>query len=275
MSGLLAGSVGAAFAAGMVAFFAPCCSGVMVPTYLASVGGGSRLRLARLTGLYVAGVSVVVLPITLGAAALSTFITRYHPPLYVFGGLMMLAVAVSLWRGSMLPVSLPQPDLTGSAFSVFALGGFSGAATACCAPVLAGAIVLSATTASVTGGLVLGVAYIAGLIVPLLPLALLANEARKRIRDPRFTLRLGRYAKRLTLSRAVGVLLFTSFGLLFIALAFSGNSENAPGFQKSMGNWVRHTTIHFGSIPNYAFAPLLVALVAVALYAGFRRQKGA
>lgn len=272
---LFAGSVGAAFAAGMVAFFAPCCSAVMVPTYLAAVGGGSKLRLMRLTALYIAGVSVVVLPITLGAAALASFITRVHPPLYVFGGLMMLAVAVSLWRGSMLPISLPRPEMTGSALSVFSLGAFSGAATACCAPVLAGAIALSATAGSIAGGLVLGAAYIAGLIVPLLPLALLANEARKHIRDPRFTLRLGHYAKRLTLSRAAGVLLFGSFGLLFIALAFSGNSENAPGFQKSMGSWVRHTTIHFGSIPNYVFAPLLLALLALALVTAIRRQKGA
>jgi len=28
---LLAGSLAAAFAAGMVAFFAPCCAGVMMP----------------------------------------------------------------------------------------------------------------------------------------------------------------------------------------------------------------------------------------------------
>jgi cytochrome c biogenesis protein CcdA len=32
MSLLLGGSVAAAFAAGMVAFFAPCCAGVMLPT---------------------------------------------------------------------------------------------------------------------------------------------------------------------------------------------------------------------------------------------------
>ena len=37
---LMAGSLAAAFAAGMVAFFAPCCAGVMMPAYLAAISGG-------------------------------------------------------------------------------------------------------------------------------------------------------------------------------------------------------------------------------------------
>ena len=52
----------------MIAFFAPCCSGVMLPTYLAAISGNSRFRMARLTAVYVGGVAPIVLPITLGAA---------------------------------------------------------------------------------------------------------------------------------------------------------------------------------------------------------------
>ncbi len=66
MTLLLGGSLAAAFAAGMVAFFAPCCAGVMLPAYLAAIGGGRRLKVARLSALYIAGVTVVVLPITMG-----------------------------------------------------------------------------------------------------------------------------------------------------------------------------------------------------------------
>ena len=50
---LLTGSALAAFLAGMVAFFAPCCAFVMLPTYLASVTGASRWRTAALTGVFV------------------------------------------------------------------------------------------------------------------------------------------------------------------------------------------------------------------------------
>jgi cytochrome c-type biogenesis protein len=145
---LLAGSLAAAFAAGLVAFFAPCCAGVMLPTYLAAVSGGSRIRVVSLSVLYVAGVATVVLPITLGASALASLVSEWHPQLFVLGGVMMLFVAASLWRGSMVPLSVRKPALTGSAGSVFALGGFSGAATACCAPVLAGAVASSARPTS-------------------------------------------------------------------------------------------------------------------------------
>ena len=118
-----------AFAAGMVAFFAPCCAGVMMPAYLAAIGGGRRLRVARLTAVYVLGVSVVVLPITLGAAALAGYVSRWHPQMFAIGGLMMIGVAVALWRGTMLPIDVPQPRMSGSALSVFGLGVFSGAAS--------------------------------------------------------------------------------------------------------------------------------------------------
>ena len=168
---LMAGSLAAAFAAGMVAFFAPCCAGVMMPAYLAAIGGGRRLRVARLTAVYVLGVSVVVLPITLGAAALAGYVSRWHPQMFAIGGLMMIGVAVALWRGTMLPIDVPQPRMSGSTLSVFGLGVFSGAATACCAPVLAGAIALSATSGTIAGGLLLGIAYVAGMMTPLIPVA--------------------------------------------------------------------------------------------------------
>jgi cytochrome c-type biogenesis protein len=175
---LMAGSMAAAFAAGTVAFFAPCCAGVMMPAYLAAIGGGHRFRVARLTAVYIAGVALVVLPITLAAAVLSSYITKWHPQLFAIGGLMMIGVAVALWRGAMLPLELPQPKMTGSVVSVFALGVFSGAATACCVPVLAGAIALSATSGTLAGGLLLGIAYVAGMIAPLVPVAVLYGRAK-------------------------------------------------------------------------------------------------
>ena len=268
----MAGSLAAAFAAGMVAFFAPCCAGVMMPAYLAAVGGGRRMRVARLTALYVAGVSVVVLPITLGAAVLSSYVSKWHPQMFTIGGLMMIGVAVALWRGTMLPIDVPQPKLTGSALSVFGLGLFSGAATACCAPVLAGAIALSATSGTIAGGLLLGIAYVAGMMVPLIPLALLYGEAKKRhVRDPQMTLQLGAHVKRIGIVKLVGSLLFAVFGLLFIALAMTGNSDTAPGFQKAMGLWVREFSDYLDNIPNFISLPVLLAMLTGFAYAALRK----
>lgn len=271
---LLAGSVAAAFAAGLVAFFAPCCSGVMIPTYLAAAARGSRLRVAAMSALYVAGVAVVVLPITLGAAAIAAAITSWHPQLYVLGGLMMIAVAVALWRGSMLPLSLPQPKATGSSLSVFGLGAFSGAATACCAPVLAGALALSATSASIAGGLLLGGAYVLGLIAPLVPLAFAAGRLRGRISDRRLVLRVGTREKAITASRLAGSVVFGLLGVLFIALALTGNAETAPGFQRTLAQAALGLSARLEAIPNVVFAPVLIAVAAGLVYTVIR-QKGA
>lgn len=273
MNALFAGSLAAAFAAGLVAFFAPCCAGVMLPTYLAAVSGGSRFRVARMSALYVAGVAVVVLPITLGASALAAFVSDWHAQLFVLGGVMMLFVAAALWRGTMVPVKVPKPALTGSAASVFALGAFSGAATACCAPVLAGAIALSATTADIGGGLLLGAAYITGLVAPLVPLALLAGHVRGRVPDPKLTLRLGGYTKRLTVSRLSGSALFAGFGLLFIGLALTGNSDTAPAFQETLGLWARRIGAYVDEVPNLVALPILAALFAAFAFALLRKGR--
>ncbi len=273
MSLLLGGSLAAAFSAGMVAFFAPCCAGVMLPAYLAAIGGGRRFRVARLSAIYVAGVALVVLPITLGAAAIASIVSRWHPTLFTLGGLMMIGVAVALWRGTMLPLHVPQPRLTGSALSVFGLGVFSGAATACCAPVLAGAIALSATSATIFGGLTLGVAYVAGMMAPLIPIALVYGRAKGKVNDPKLTLRLGSHLKRIGIIRLFGVVVFAGFGVLFIGLALSGNSNNAPGFQKVMGEWMREAAVYIGKVPNVISLPILAVLVGAFAFAILRKGK--
>lgn len=263
---LLAGSAAAAFAAGLVAFFAPCCSGVMLPTYLAAVSGGSRWRVARSSGLYLAGVAAVVWPITLGASALAALVSRWHSQLFLAGGLLMIAVAVALWRGTMIPLPLPQPELTGSSLSVLGLGAFSGAATACCAPVLAGAAALSALNPSWWSGLALGGAYILGMTAPLLPVAALYTSAKKHLHDPAVTLHLGRYAKRTTVSRLAGAAIFAALGAAFVALALTGNADTTPAFQQGLGTLARRLAAQLEGIPNAVAWPALAAAVAVLVY---------
>lgn len=265
---IMGGSAAAAFVAGMIAFFAPCCSGVMMPTYLAAISGGNRFRTARLTAIYVAGVAAIVWPITLGAGAIGQWTSRYHPQLFVIGGLMMLFTAVTLWRGSMLPVPmLRQPELTGTAGSVFLLGVFSGAATACCAPVLAGAVALSALNQSWLGGVAMGGAYILGIVLPLVAIALLFNGAKKKARDPKFALALGSYRKRISLSRLVGSIVFGLFGLFFIGLALAGESQSGNGMQRWISLQLNHqVATRAGQIPNWLMWPALALFAALLVF---------
>jgi cytochrome c-type biogenesis protein len=257
---LMTGSAAAAFIAGMIAFFAPCCSGVMLPTYLAAISGNNRMRTARLSAIYVAGVATIVWPITLGAGAIGHFTNHFHPQLFVVGGLMMLMTAAVLWRGSMLPIPMMrQPELTGTVGSVYLLGIFSGAVTACCAPVLAGAIALSALNGSVFGGFAMGGAYILGIVFPLLVIALCYKGAKRKLRDPKFTLALGTYRKRTSLSRLAGTVVFGACGFLFIGLAFAGESRHEPGFQRWISAFLNgHLAAHAGQIPNWITWPALM-----------------
>jgi cytochrome c-type biogenesis protein len=265
---IMGGSAAAAFVAGMIAFFAPCCSGVMMPTYLAAISGNSRIRMARLTAVYVSGVALVVLPITLGAGAIGQWTSRYHPQLFVLGGLMMVMTAVTLWRGSMLPIPmLRQPELTGTAGSVFVLGVFSGAATACCAPVLAGAVALSALNQSWLGGLAMGLSYLAGIILPLVLIAVVFNGAKKKVRDPKFTLAIASYRKRISLSRLVGSVVFAASGLFFIGLALAGESQSGNSMQRWISRQLNHQlAAHAGQIPNWIAWPALLLFAATLVY---------
>ncbi|MDP2624183.1 MAG: cytochrome c biogenesis protein CcdA, partial [Actinomycetota bacterium] len=72
----LGGSLFAAFLAGTVALFAPCCITVMFPAYLAAAVRNNRWRLVPLTMVFAAGVAVVLVPITLGLSILTESLLR-------------------------------------------------------------------------------------------------------------------------------------------------------------------------------------------------------
>jgi cytochrome c-type biogenesis protein len=167
---LTTGSVLTAFLAGGVALFAPCCIVFLAPSYLAIAIKNRRWRLLPLTFLFAAGLGLVLIPITLGVSLVASAVANYHAPLYYAGGALMLALAGFSLSGRMLslPASLRPPDTSrGDGLSFFGLGVFSGIASSCCAPVLAGVMALSALSGSAAGGLALGLAYTFGMVFPL------------------------------------------------------------------------------------------------------------
>ena len=88
------------------------------------------------------------------------------------------------------------------------MGVFAGAATACCAPVLAGAIAIAGVSGSWWAGAVLGLFYLFGLVSPLLLSAAGIGKLRGRVRDPRIAFSLAGRRVRMTLSRLVGGIAF-------------------------------------------------------------------
>jgi cytochrome c biogenesis protein CcdA len=239
---LTTGSVLAAFFAGGVALFAPCCIVFLAPSYMAVAVKNRRWRLLPLTFTFAAGLALVLVPITLGMSLVASAIATYHKPLYYAGGALMIALALFSLSGRMmsLPSFLRAPDTRrGDSASFFALGVFSGIASSCCAPVLAGVMTLSALSGSALGGLTLGLAYTFGMVFPLFVMALLWDRFRlgerrwMRAKPIRFRLG-GNVLATNTVNLAVAAA-FAVMGGFVIYLANSSQMTGGPGFQVAIG----------------------------------------
>ena len=269
---LLSGSALAAFLAGTVAFFAPCCAFVMLPTYLASVTGARRWRTAGLTAVFIAGVATVVWPLTVGAAGLSELITSNHETMFLAGGAVMLLVGAATLRGWMWhhAPSFGGGDPTGLV-GIYLMGVFAGAATACCAPVLAGAVAIAGVSGSWWAGAVLGLFYLFGLISPLLLSAFGIGRLRHRLRDPQLALHLAGRRIQTTVARLAGGLSFLVLGALMIALALTGNASSAPGAEKAFGRWLTARANDIATaVPSAVGWALVAGLAGLVLYLGIR-----
>jgi len=282
---LTTGSVLAAFLAGGVALFAPCCIVFLAPSYLAVAVKNRRWRLLPLTFVFASGLAVVLVPITLGMSLLSAAIANYHRLLYTLGAVLMFALAAWSLSGRMwsMPSFLRAPDTRGGdSASFFALGVFSGIASSCCAPVLVGVMTLSALSGSAVGGLVLGLAFVFGMVFPLFVMALLWD--RFRLGERRFlqakpvTLRLprGREIHTNTVNVIVAIA-FAVMGGFILYLADSGSMTSGPGFQVGIGEWLAGLFARIESatagVPEPLLGAALLALAGVFVAATLRPRR--
>lgn len=242
---LSAGTILAAFLAGGVALFAPCCIVFLAPGYLAAAVKNRRWRLLPLTFVFAAGLALVLVPITLGVSLIAGAIAKYHTVLYWAGGLLMIGLAALALSGKMwsLPSMLRAPD-TGRADTAtfFSLGVFSGIASSCCAPVLAGVMTLSAMSATPIGGLVLGLAYVFGMVLPLFVMALLWDRLPKggqswlRARPVRV-----RLAGRVLYTNTVNLVVAVAFTIMGVAIILQANATDMTGGDSPLvpvGDWL-------------------------------------
>src|SRR6266542_2713586 len=274
MNLLSTGSVLAAFFAGTVALFAPCCIVFLAPSYLAAAVKNRRWRLLPLTFVFAAGLALVLVPITLGMSLIAATVAKYHAPFYYAGGALMLLLAAYSLSGRMwsLPSVLHAPDTArGDSASFFALGVFSGIASSCCAPVLAGVMTLSALSRSPIGGVALGLAYVLGMTFPLFVMALTFD--RLRLGERRWAvarpvrLRLGRRALHTNTVNIAVAVAFAVMGGFVIYLAGAGKMTRGPGFQVAIGNGLARVFTRIEAWTAPVPEPVL-GLVVLAIAAG-------
>ncbi len=257
----------------MIALFAPCCISVMLPAYFASSFQNRRLLVA-MTFLFAGGVATVILPIALGASIVRQLLTEQHTPVYVFGGLLMLGLAAYALLGGQVHLPMPGHRASGQTgvLSVYMLGIFSGMASSCCAPVLAGVIALSSVASSFVAALGLGTAYVFGMVAPLFIIALLWERfdwrASRLFRPRTFTWRLGTLRRTLSATNlATGVLLaLIGAGMIWVGFAFR-SMPPLTGWQARLTVTMQHIglviTGALSWIPGWVAVPLLGLLLVL------------
>lgn len=281
---LATGSVLAAFFAGGVALFAPCCIVFMAPSYLAAAAKNERWRLLPLTFVFAAGLALVLVPITLGASLISGAIAKYHAVLYWGGGLLMMGLGILALSGRMwsMPSFLKAPDANrGDSATFFSLGVFSGIASSCCAPVLAGVMTLSALSGSPLGGAALGLAYVFGMVLPLFVMALVWDTAhlgdRRWLRAKPLRLRFGpRTVRTNTVNVAVAVA-FTIMGVAVIGLAGSPDMTRGTDAQYAAGAGLTSLAGRLldwlAPVPDPLLGLGLIGLVGIFIWATLRDRR--
>jgi len=260
----------AAFIAGIVALFAPCCISFLLPAYLGTVFK-EKEKVVLMTLIFGAGIFTVMMPAVLGVAALSRFLFDYHDGIYYIGGTIMLVSAVITFLGIKFPMpQLPQYGTSKTdPLSVFTLGIFSGITSACCAPVLIGILTLTFLSPTFFGALAIGGMYVLGMVMPLLFIALFLSGKMTHVmilRKPVMSFNFLGKERTVIVSNLIASGIFFFTGILIIYLKSIGRlgMEDTKSFTEMITNASIYVNQYVGGniVVNIGF----VALVMFVLY---------
>lgn len=271
-----------AFIAGIAALFAPCCIGVLLPSYLASVFK-TKTKVFLMTFVYFLGILTIFIPLGLGAAALGQFFSGNHRLFFSLGGLFMLLLGAWLLLGKsvMLPAKLHPKLEKYDAGSIYLLGLFSGIATTCCAPVLAGVLALSVLPGSLVLGGLYAVTFVVGMVVPLFIVAVLADKSRAvaRLDSLKRRVRYGLFGRQvsISLSHFVSGLIFIAFGLFILLFERSNPDVLASGYQVEINllaaRLTRAITNATAGLPDGFWVAIFGLLFLAIGYGAYRQAK--
>ncbi len=234
MSLLLLAYVIAAFIAGVIALAMPCCFSVLLPSYFA-MSFKEKSRLVGMTAIFSMGIATIMLPLAFGITYIGRILGTNHELIFVAGGFLMILIGFwTLWGRGMLPrIDFPVNLNKVNAASVYTLGMFSGAATSCCAPVLAGVLILAALSASMLEGLLIGFTYVVGMVFPLFVIALVWDKYQASGENPLqgkiINLKLFGLELSVHSSKLIAGLIFLVMGGVNIVVGLTGTMIPAPG----------------------------------------------
>lgn len=210
-----------AFAGGALTLVSPC-SALLAPAFFA-YAFASPGRLAARTGIFLAGLLTVLVPLGLGVGALGSLVLTRRAEVSAVAGVLL--VVIGLYQlvvgGFSVPLSgrldRARAGLSSDAVlstyllgAVYAVGGF------CAGPILGGVLTIAATSGGPLPGAILLAIYGTGMALPLFVLALAWTRVERRLRDGlvRREVRVGDIRR--PLGTVVSSLLFIGLGLTFI-----------------------------------------------------------
>jgi cytochrome c biogenesis protein CcdA len=254
----------------------------MFPAFLAASVRNHRWRLVPLAFVFAAGVATVMVPVTLGLGLLTASLLRYHTIVYGLGALLLLGMAaLSLSGGTWsLPFLRGSPDIsrTDSA-GVYTLGVFSGAASACCAPVLAGVLTLSAVSPGLVAGVGIGLAYVFGMVFPLVVMTLMWDRLRPErahFGAKPVSLEVGPIRIATTMAGVAASAMFLVMAVVLAVVAITGSSLT-PAFTANLGNRIEDALTPLLSelawIPDPVIGALLIGVAIAAIALSTRRRR--
>lgn len=281
MNPLVGTSLIAAFVAGVAALFAPCCIGVLLPSYLANIFK-EKYKIFFMTFVFFLGMLTIFLPIGLGASFLAQLFSSYHNVIFTVGGIFLIILGLSMLFGKkfMAPTAI-RDSFKKYVTSVYLLGVFSAIATTCCAPVLAGVMTLSIASGTILWGVIFTLAYVVGMTLPLFVIALFLDKYNltERITKARRAMNLSflGYEWKVTPSDLISSLIFLGMGGYITFLAFNNKLFSHSDYQLDMNIYSAKILSYINRfvtlIPEYVWAVLFVSLVGWFTYLFFKQIK--
>lgn len=181
-----------------------------------------------MTFIFFLGVFLVFLPLGLGFGWLGTLILDLHDWIYFSGGVFfaLLGFFIILGFHLRLPFHVSQKLENQNIPSIFVLGIFSGLATTCCAPVLAGVLALSVLPGSLFWGAMYAMIYVLGMVTPLFIIALFLDKVdfTEKFLFFRKSLNYKALGREVVVSLAqfIAGVMFLAMGALILVLTFTG-----------------------------------------------------
>lgn len=258
---MLVGYAGA-FLGGMAAILSPCAA-LLLPAFFAYAFGGDRARLLGRTALFYLGLLLTLVPLGLGAGALGSLVTVHRQTLAVVGGAVLICFGLITALGIRIPLpGLGQRGDPRSALGAVLLGATYGLAGACTGPLLGAVLTVAAVGGSALYGAVLLAAFGAGMVVPLVLLALLWDRLNLGERLKPRPLSIGPFT-----TSVIGIVsgaLFIAVGLVFMltdATSALGGILGATD-QFRLENWLRRVGDAVPDLVMIALAAVVLGLIA-------------